>query len=75
MTLVQSLDESGLLQLNSEELEELFNHRIQVDKILDVLINIIHNFRTCWYRGKRFQRANFTSIKKKKSGTKSTAAN
>ena len=36
MTLVQSLDESGLLQLNSEELEELFNHRIQVDKILDV---------------------------------------
>jgi RNA polymerase sigma-54 factor len=27
MTLVQSLDESGLLQLNSEELEDLFNHR------------------------------------------------
>ena len=40
MTLVQSLDESGLLQLNSEELEELFNHRIQVGKILD--LSLIH---------------------------------
>ena len=43
MTLIQSLDESGLLQLNSEELEDLFKHRIQVDKILDVLINISRN--------------------------------
>ena len=43
MTLIQSLDKSGLLPLNSEELEGLFNHRIQVDKIVDVLIGIIHN--------------------------------
>ena len=43
MTLIQSLDESGLLPLNNEELKGLFNHRIQVDKILNVLIGIIHN--------------------------------
>ena len=41
--LIQSLDKSGLLQLNVDELEALFNNRIQLDKIVDVLMNVIHN--------------------------------
>ena len=65
MTLVQSLDESGLLQLNSEELEDLFNHRIQVDKILDVLINIIHNFEPAGIGARDFKELILLQLKRK----------
>jgi len=65
MTLVQSLDESGLLQLNSEELEELFNHRIQVDKILDVLINIIQNFEPAGIGARDFKELILLQLKRK----------
>ncbi len=68
MTLVQSLDESGLLQLNSEELEELFNHRIQVDKILDVLINIIHNFEPAGIGARDFKELILLQLKRKNLG-------
>ena len=43
MLLIQSLEESGLMQLNVEELEELFNHRINIDQILGVLINVVQH--------------------------------
>jgi len=65
MTLVQSLDESGLLQLNSEELEELFNHRIQIDKILDVLINIIHNCEPAGIGARGFKELILLQLKRK----------
>ncbi|MDB4230421.1 RNA polymerase factor sigma-54 [Gammaproteobacteria bacterium] len=65
MTIVQSLDESGLLQLNSEELEELFNHRIQVDKILDVLINIIQNFEPAGIGARDFKEVILLQLKRK----------
>ena len=68
MTLIQSLDESGLLQLNSEELEELFNHRIQVDKILDVLINIIHNFEPAGIGARDFKELILLQLKRKNLG-------
>ena len=68
MTLVQSLDESGLLQLNSEELEELFNHRIQVDKILDVLINIIQNFEPAGIGARDFKELILLQLKRKNLG-------
>ena len=68
MTLVQSLDESGLLQLNSEELEELFNHRIQAEKILDVLINIIHNFEPAGIGARDFKELILLQLKRKNLG-------
>jgi len=68
MSLIQSLDESGLLQLNSEELEELFNHRIQIDKILDVLINIIHNFEPAGIGARDFKELIFLQLKRKNLG-------
>ncbi|MDC1469329.1 RNA polymerase sigma-54 factor, partial [Gammaproteobacteria bacterium] len=68
MTLVQSLDESGLLQLNSEELEELFNHRIQVGKILDVLINIIQNFEPAGIGARDFKELILLQLKRKNLG-------
>ena len=68
MTLVQSLDESGLLQMNSEELEDLFNHRIQVDKILDVLINIIHNFEPAGIGARDFKELILLQLKRKNLG-------
>ena len=68
MTLVQSLDESGLLQLNSKELEDLFNHKIQVDKILDVLINIIHNFEPAGIGARDFKELILLQLKRKNLG-------
>ena len=68
MTLVQSLDESGLLQLSSEELEELFNHRIQAEKILDVLINIIHNFEPAGIGARNFKELILLQLKRKNLG-------
>jgi RNA polymerase sigma-54 factor len=68
MTLVQSLDESGLLQLNSEELEDLFNHRIQVDKILDVLISVIHNLEPAGIGARDFKELILLQLKRKNLG-------
>ena len=68
MTLIQSLDESGLLQLNSEELEDLFKHRIQVDKILDVLINIIHNCEPAGIGARDFKELISLQLKRKNLG-------
>jgi len=68
MTLIQSLDESGLLQLNSEELEDLFKHRIQIDKILDVLINIIHNCEPAGIGARDFKELISLQLKRKNLG-------
>ena len=68
MTLIQSLDESGLLQLNSEELEDLFKHRIQADKILDVLINIIHNCEPAGIGARDFKELISLQLKRKNLG-------
>ena len=68
MTLIQSLDESGLLSLNSEELEGLFNHRIQVDKILDVLTNIIHNCEPAGIGARDFKELILLQLKRKNLG-------
>ncbi|MDG1184721.1 MAG: RNA polymerase sigma-54 factor, partial [SAR86 cluster bacterium] len=65
MTLVQSLDESGLLPLNNEELEGLFNHRIQVDKILNVLIGIIHNLEPAGIGARDFKELILLQLKRK----------
>ena len=65
MTLVQSLDESGLLQLNSGELEELFNHRIHLHKILDVLINIIQNLEPAGIGARDFKELILLQLKRK----------
>ena len=65
MTLIQSLDKSGLLPLNSEELEELFNHRIQVDKILDVLIGIIHDLEPAGIGARDFKELILLQLKRK----------
>lgn len=65
MTLIQSLDKSGLLPLNSEELEGLFNHRIQVDKIVDVLIGIIHNLEPAGIGARDFKELILLQLKRK----------
>ena len=65
MTLIQSLDESGLLPLKSEELEGLFNHRIQVDKILNVLIGIIHNLEPAGIGARDFKELILLQLKRK----------
>ena len=65
MTLIQSLDESGLLPLNNEELEGLFNHRIQVDKILNVLIGIIHNLEPAGIGARDFKELILLQLKRK----------
>ena len=64
MTLIQSLDESGLLPLNNEELEGLFNHRIQVDKILNVLISIIHNLEPAGIGARDFKELILLQLKR-----------
>ncbi|MDA9661760.1 RNA polymerase sigma-54 factor [Pseudomonadota bacterium] len=68
MTLIQSLDESGLLQLNSEELEDLFKHRIQVDKILNVLVGIIHNLEPAGIGARDFKELISLQLKRKNLG-------
>ena len=65
MTLIQSLDESGLLPLNNEELEGLFNHRIQVDKILNVLIGVIHNLEPAGIGARDFKELILLQLKRK----------
>ena len=65
MTLIQSLDERGLLQLNSEELEDLFKHRIQVDKILNVLVGIIHNLEPAGIGARDFKELILLQLKRK----------
>ena len=65
MTLIQSLDESGLLRLNSEELEGLFNHRIKIDKILDVLVSVIHNLEPAGIGARDFKELILLQLKRK----------
>jgi len=65
MSLIQSLDESGLLRLNSEELEGLFNHRIQIDKILDVLVSVIHNLEPAGIGARDFKELILLQLKRK----------
>ncbi|MDO7750438.1 MAG: RNA polymerase factor sigma-54 [SAR86 cluster bacterium] len=65
MTLIQSLDESGLLRLNSEELEGLFNYRIQIDKILDVLVSVIHNLEPAGIGARDFKELILLQLKRK----------
>ena len=63
--LIQSLDESGLLQLNVDELEDLFNNRIQLDKIVDVLINVIQNLEPAGVGARDFKELIFLQLKRK----------
>ena len=65
MLLIQSLEESGLLQLDAEELEGLFNHRVQVDKILDVLINVIQNLDPAGIGARDFKELIFLQLRRK----------
>jgi RNA polymerase sigma-54 factor len=65
MTLVQSINESGLLQLSTEELEGLFNHRIQANKILDVLISVIHNLEPAGIGARDFKELILLQLKRK----------
>ncbi|MDA9782179.1 RNA polymerase factor sigma-54 [Gammaproteobacteria bacterium] len=65
MTLIQSLDKSGLLPLNSEELEGLFNYKIQVDKILNVLISIIQNLEPAGIGARDFKELILLQLKRK----------
>jgi RNA polymerase sigma-54 factor len=63
--LIQSLDESGLLQFNVDELEDIFNNRIELDKILDVLINIIQNLEPAGVGARDFKELIFLQLKRK----------
>ena len=63
--LIQSLDESGLLQVNVDELEDLFNNRIQLDKIVDVLINVIQNLEPAGVGARDFKELIFLQLKRK----------
>jgi len=65
MLLIQSLEESGLLQLDAEELQELFNHRIKIDKILDVLINVIQNLEPAGIGARDFKELIFLQLRRK----------
>ena len=65
MLLIQSLEESGLMQLNVEELEELFNHRINIDQILDVLINVIQHLEPAGIGARDFKELIFLQLRKK----------
>jgi RNA polymerase sigma-54 factor len=65
MLLIQSLEESGLMQLNVEELEELFNHRINIDQILDVLINVIQHLEPAGIGARDFKELIFLQLRRK----------
>jgi RNA polymerase sigma-54 factor len=65
MCLIQSLDESGLLHLKAEDLEELFGYKIQADKILDVLKNIIQNLEPAGVGARNFKELIFLQLKRK----------
>ena len=65
MLLIQSLEESGLMQLNVEELEELFNHRINIDQILDVLINVVQHLEPAGIGARDFKELIFLQLRKK----------
>jgi RNA polymerase sigma-54 factor len=65
MLLIQSLEESGLMQLNVEELEELFNHRINIDQILGVLINVVQHLEPAGIGARDFNELIFLQLRKK----------
>ena len=65
MLLIQSLEESGLMQLNVEELEELFNHRINIDQILGVLINVIQHLEPAGIGARDFKELIFLQLRRK----------
>ena len=65
MLLIQSLEESGLMQLNVEELEELFNHRINIDQILGVLINVIQHLEPAGIGARDFKELILLQLKRK----------
>ena len=65
MLLIQSLEESGLMQLNVEELEELFNHRINIDQILGVLINVVQHLEPAGIGARDFKELIFLQLRKK----------
>tara|TARA_B100000767_G_scaffold83362_1_gene80258 strand:+ start:1259 stop:2518 length:1260 start_codon:yes stop_codon:yes gene_type:complete len=65
MLLVQSLDEGGLLSLAIDELEELFNHRVSADKILDILINVVQTLEPAGIGARDFKELIFLQLKRK----------
>ena len=65
MLLIQSLEESGLMQLNVEELEELFNHRINIDQILGVLINVVQHLEPAGIGARDFKELIFLQLRRK----------
>jgi RNA polymerase sigma-54 factor len=65
IVLIQSLNESGLLQLNVDELEDLFDHKMQQDKILSVLVNVIQNLEPAGVGARDFKELIFLQLKRK----------
>lgn len=65
MLLIQSLDESGLMQLSSKELEELFCYRIQAEKILNVLYNVVQNLEPAGIGARNFKELIFLQLNRK----------
>ena len=65
MVLIQSLDESGLLQLSVDELEGLFDRKMQQDKILGVLVNVIQNLEPAGVGARDFKELIFLQLKRK----------
>ena len=63
--LIQSLDESGLMQLSSKELEELFCYRIQAEKILNVLYNVVQNLEPAGIGARNFKELIFLQLNRK----------
>ena len=65
MLLIQSLDESGLMQLSSKELEELFCYRIQAKKILNVLYNVVQNLEPAGIGARNFKELIFLQLNRR----------
>ena len=63
--LIQSLDESGLMQLSSKELEELFCYRIQAEKILNVLYNVVQNLEPAGIGARNFKELIFLQLNRR----------
>ena len=71
LLLIQSLDNSGLLEHSVEELGDLFEYRFPADKILEVLHNVIQNLDPAGIGARNFKELIFLQLKRKKSTGKS----
>ena len=65
LLLIQSLDNSGLLEHSVEELGDLFEYRFPADKILEVLHNVIQNLDPAGIGARNFKELIFLQLKRK----------